>query len=212
MPRHRTDPTRNKKIKPMRVLAAFVSALLLGVLAVTWLVPHKATNMPVVAGIGGPFALVDHHGKAVTDRDYLGKPTLVFFGFTNCPDICPTTLSELTTRLDELGSDADRLNVLFITVDPERDTPQQLGLYLSSFDSRITGLSGTPENISAAMTAYRVYARKIPLEGGDYTMDHTATIYMMNSRGQFIGMMNYREPDTTSRAKLQRLLESGSAS
>src|SRR5262249_33462189 len=98
------------------------------------------------AEIGGPFTLVDHHGMAVRDRDYVGKPTLIFFGFTFCPDVCPTTLLELSNRLQELKSDADRLNVLFITVDPERDTPQRLALYLSSFDRRIIGFSRTPGN------------------------------------------------------------------
>ena len=145
----------------------------------------------------------------MTERDYLGKPSLVFFGFTSCPDICPTTLFELTKGLEELGSDADHLNIVFITVDPERDTPQQLALYLASFDPRITGLSGTPKNISAAMRAYRVYAHKVPLQGGDYTMDHTAAIYMMNSEGQFVGIMDYGEPKATARAKLRRLIDAG---
>ena len=171
-------------------------------LAAVWL-----SGVPAKSGIGGPFALVDHHGRSVSERDYLGKPTLVFFGFTSCPDICPTTLFELTKQLEELGPDADRLNVVFITVDPERDTPQQLALYLASFDPRIIGLSGTRESISVAMRAYRVYARKVPLEGGDYTMDHTAAIYMMNGKGQFVGVMDSGEPKTTARAKLRRLIE-----
>src|SRR5262249_6253388 len=146
-------------------------------------------------------------GKPVTDRDYLGKPTLVFFGYTHCPDVCPSTLLEITNQLQELGADADRLNVLFITVDPERDTPEQLALYLSSFDPRIVGLSGAPENISAAIKAYHVYAKRVPLEDGDYSMDHTATIFMMNSKGQYVGSMHYQAPNTTTRAKLHRLLD-----
>jgi protein SCO1/2 len=162
--------------------------------------------LPKVAEIGGPFSLVDHHGKSVTDRDYLGKPTLVFFGFTHCPNVCPTTLFEITNQLKELGPDADRLNVLFITVDPERDTPQQLALYLSSFDPRITGLTGGPENILAAEKAYHVYAKKVPLEDGGYTMDHTATIAVMNSKGQYVDAMHYQAPSTAMRAKLHRLL------
>jgi protein SCO1 len=158
------------------------------------------------AEIGGPFSLVDHHGKSVTDRDYLGKPTLVFFGFTNCPNVCPSTLLEITNQLEELGPDADRLNVLFITVDPERDTPEQLALYLSSFDPRITGLSGMPENILTAEKAYHIYAKKVPLEDGGYTMDHTATIAVMNSEGQRVDSMHFQAPSATTRAKLQRLL------
>jgi len=160
------------------------------------------------AEIGGPFTLVDHHGMAVTDRDYVGKPTLIFFGFTFCPDVCPTTLLELSNRLQELKSDADRLNVLFITVDPERDTPQRLALYLSSFDRRIIGLSGTRDNIAAIINAYQVYAAKVRLEDGGYTMDHTATIYMMDRKGKYVGTINQREPDASVRAKLRHLLDS----
>ena len=114
--------------------------------------------------------------------------------------------------IQELGTEAVRLNVLFVTIDPERDTPEQLALYLSSFDPHITGLSGTPENIAAVMKGYRVYARKVPLEGGGYTMDHTAAIYMMNGKGQFTGIMNYQEPDASAREKLRRLIDSGGSS
>ena len=116
--------------------------------------------------------------------------------------------SSFRILLKGLGPDADRLNVLFITVDPDRDTPPQLALYLSSFDPRITGLTGTSENIAAAIKGYRVYARKVPLDGGGYTMDHSATIYMMNSKGQFVDVMAYQEPDARASAKLHRLLES----
>jgi protein SCO1 len=164
-----------------------------------------------VLEIGGPFSLVDHHGKRVTDRDYLGKPTLVFFGYTHCPDVCPTTLFELTNQLEELGPDADRLNVLFITVDPERDTPEQLALYLSSFDPRIIGLSGSTEDVSAAMNAYHIYAKKVPLNDGDYSMDHTATIAMMNSKGKYVGAMHYQAPTAITHAKLRRLLDAGNS-
>jgi protein SCO1 len=117
--------------------------------------------------IGGPFTLVNHRGKTVTEQNFLGKPMLVFFGYTFCPDVCPTTLFELSKRLQELGPDADRLNVLFITVDPERDTPEKLGLYLSSFDSHITGLSGTDRNIRAVMSEYRAIGRKVPVSNND---------------------------------------------
>ena len=106
---------------------------------------HQVASPPPRARIGGPFALVDHRGKSVTERDYLGKPALVFFGFTNCPDVCPTTLYQLSNMLDQLKSDADRLNVLFITVDPERDTPQLLKGYVENFGSTFIGLTGTPQ-------------------------------------------------------------------
>jgi protein SCO1/2 len=193
-------------VKTSKIVTPFL-LLALAIAASIWFVlPHTTNGLPTINGIGGPFSLVDHHGKAVTERDYLGKPTLVFFGFTYCPDVCPTTLFELSNRLKELGAYADRINVLFITVDPERDTPQQLALYVASFDERIVGLTGTPENIAAAMKAYRVYAKKILLNDGGYTMDHTATIYMMNSEGRFVGIINHQEPEETTRLKLRRLI------
>jgi len=198
-------------LRNVRTVAAFATLFLVCAITVAWLQIRADNGLLTISGIGGPFTLVDHHGKPVTERDYLGKPTLVFFGFTFCPDICPTTLFELSNQLKGLGADANRLNVLFITVDPERDTPQQLALYVSSFDERITGLSGTPENIAAVMKGYRVYARKIPLKDGGYTMDHTATIYMMNAKGQFVGVMNYQDPEATTRAKLRRLIDEGGA-
>ncbi len=156
--------------------------------------------------IGGPFSLVDHRGVAVTERHYLGKPTLVFFGFTHCPDVCPTTLLELTNRLNALGPDSSRLNVLFVTVDPERDTPKALNSYLSAFHPGITGLTGETAAIDATVAAYRVYAKRVPLDGGDYTMDHTATVFTMDARGQFAGTISYQEAEDTALAKIKRLL------
>jgi protein SCO1/2 len=192
-------------------IGAIVAPILVGAILLGWTYRRDDGGLPKVAEIGGPFSLVDHHGKSVTDRDYLGKPTLVFFGFTNCPNVCPSTLLEITDQLKELGPDADRLNVLFITVDPERDTPEQLALYLSSFDPRIIGLSGTPENILAVEKAYHVYAKKVPLEDGGYTMDHTATIAVMNSKGQHVDAMHFQAPSATTRRKLRRLLDLGNS-
>ena len=202
------NPVNWRNSKRLKIAATFTLLALALAAGIALIHPRNISGFPTINGIGGPFSLIDHHGKSVTERDYLGKPTLVFFGFTYCPDVCPTTLFELSNRLKELGAEANKLNALFITVDPERDTPKQLALYVSSFDERITGLSGTPENIAAAMKGYRVYARKIPLDGGGYTMDHTATIYMMNTKGQFVGVMNYQEPEETARAKLRRLIDS----
>jgi len=207
----RTLPVLGKQAK-FKIALAFLPVALTVALVVGLLQMRSSNGLPPIGGIGGPFKLVDQRGKTVTDKDYLGKPTLVFFGFTFCPDVCPTTLYELTTQLKDLGSAADRLNILFITVDPERDTPEQLALYLSSFDPRITGLSGTSAEIASVMQEYRAFAKKVPLEGGGYTMDHSASIYMMNAKGQFVGLMNYQEPETTMRAKLKRLLDDGATS
>jgi protein SCO1/2 len=159
-----------------------------------------------MADVGGPFSLTDHTGRRVTQADYLGKPTLVFFGFTHCPEVCPTTLFELTTLLGELGAEADRLNVLFVSVDPERDTPAQLALYLQSFDPRIVGLSGTQAEVDAALKAYKAYAKRIPTAEG-YTMDHTASVYLMDAEGRFRSLIDYHEEQDSALAKVRLLLK-----
>ncbi len=151
-----------------------------------------------VPQIGGPFALVDTKGRTVTERDLLGRPSLVFFGFTHCPEVCPTTLMDLTNRMAALGTDADRLQALFITADPERDTPEQMGLYLQSFDPRIVGLSGSRDAVDQAMAAFKVAARKVPLDGGGYTVDHTASVFMMDKAGRFVGLIDYHENEATA--------------
>lgn len=136
--------------------------------------------------VGGPFRLIDHDGKAVTEQDFKGKPILVFFGFTHCPDVCPTALFEMSEILRKLGPDADRMRVLFVTVDPERDTPAVLKDYLSSFEPQIRGLTGDAAAIAAVEKAYGVYSRKIPLDAGGYSMDHTAFVYLMDKDGRYL--------------------------
>jgi protein SCO1/2 len=159
-----------------------------------------------VPQIGGDFTLVDHRGRTVTNRDFLGRPALVFFGFTHCPDVCPTTLFELTQRLKTLGADSERLQVLFITADPERDTPEQMALYLQSFDPHIVGLSGTREQVDGAIAAYKVVAKKVPLAGGGYNVDHTASVFMMDSAGRFAGLIDHHESEEMAVAKMRRLV------
>lgn len=159
------------------------------------------------ASIGGPFALTDQHGATVTQADLQGHPTAMFFGYTFCPDVCPTTLFEMSGWLEELGPDADRLKVYFVTVDPERDTQEALEEYLSAFDPRIRGLTGTPAAIAEMIKAYRIYSRKVPLESGGYIMDHTASIYLLNSDAVFTGTVDYQENPDTALAKLRRLIE-----
>jgi protein SCO1/2 len=157
--------------------------------------------------IGGPFTMTDQTGKTVTEKDFLGKPTLMFFGYTFCPDVCPTTLAEATGWLQTLGPDADKLQIVFVTVDPERDTPAKLAEYLSAFDPRIRGLSGTPEQTKQIIKDYRVYARKVvQKDTSDYLMDHTAAVYLMDKNGQFVGAISYQEPEDKAVAKLKDLL------
>lgn len=152
-----------------------------------WPKPERA---PVSTGetlIGGPFALTDAEGKRRTDADFRGKHMLVFFGFTNCPDFCPTALMTITQALEKLGPKAASLVPIFVTVDPERDTAQQLRNYAQNFDKRIVMLTGTPEEIAAVARVYRVYYAKKPLEkAGEYTMDHSAYIYLMGPDGKYL--------------------------
>jgi protein SCO1/2 len=155
--------------------------------------------------IGGDFALVDQNGKAVTRNDLKGKPTAMFFGFTHCPDVCPTTLAEAGQWLGALGPDAAKLNVVFVSVDPERDTPEALKQYLSAFDERIRGLTGSPEAVQGVVKAFRVYARKVQ-SGASYVMDHTAAVYLMDADQRFVGTINYQEPTEKALGKLKQLV------
>ncbi|NJM54793.1 MAG: SCO family protein [Verrucomicrobiae bacterium] len=137
--------------------------------------------------IGGPFTLTDHTGKRVTNKDFLGRNILVFFGFTYCPDICPSGLAVLTAALDQLGAVADPVTPVFVTIDPERDTPEKMADYIKSFHPRFVGLTGSKDEIAAAVKAYRVYAKKVPDERDPkaYTMDHSSIAYLMGPDGQF---------------------------
>lgn len=132
---------------------------------------------------GGPFTMVDGQGRTVTERDFKGRPLVVFFSFTHCPDVCPTALIEIADLMAALGADADQMTVLFVTVDPERDTREVMRDYAEAFDKRIVGLTGTVEQVAAMAKAWGVYFRKVPTTGGDYTMDHTATVFLVNRRG-----------------------------
>ncbi|MFN0262405.1 SCO family protein [Tepidamorphus sp. 3E244] len=145
--------------------------------------------------IGGPFSLIDDEGNRVTQADYEGRAHLVFFGFTHCPDICPTKLSEATTVLEELGKDAEKLDVLFVTVDPERDTPEVMNEYVGYFHPQVTGLTGTTEEVADMARAYRAYFKKVPLDDGDYTMDHSTVVYLFDHDGNFVGPVSLdRDP------------------
>jgi len=172
------------------LLAFFVSLIVLGGAWFAFDPMGEAGS----SAIGGPFMLTAQDGRAVTEKDLLGGPSLVFFGFTHCPDVCPTALYEIGLIYKAMGKEGDRLKTFFVTVDPERDTPAVIKDYLSGFDMRITGLSGTGEAILGAEKAYRVYAKKIPLETGGYTMDHTAIIYLMDGKGRFLSSLNVDRP------------------
>jgi protein SCO1/2 len=184
-------------------------------LAVGWFVtdgpwgrrPAVATG-PASLAIGGPFALVDQRGRSVTERDFAGRPMAVFFGFTHCPDICPTTLGEFAEYRAALGADADRMHWIFVTVDPARDTPAHLADYIALFDPAVVGLTGSEAQVASAASAFRVSYRRVELEGGGYTMDHTASVFLLDSAGRFAGTIDFKEPAAVALEKL-RLLVAG---
>jgi protein SCO1/2 len=187
------------------VIGAFACGLAL-VLAVIVYFGIKSPIGPAAAAVGGPFRLEDQNGQPVTDQDMKGRPFLVFFGYTHCPDVCPTTLFDISQVLQKLGRDADRTGAIFITVDPERDTPTVLKDYLSNFDPRVRGLTGDANAVNAAIKAYRVYAKKVPLEHGDYTMDHTAIVYLMDKNGRFVAPFNLKQTPDAAATELRKYL------
>jgi protein SCO1/2 len=193
----------SRSVRILVVLAAFVTGAFALTAAVLLLAPPERTKP---SSVGGPFELIDQNGKTVTDADFRGKPFLVFFGFTHCPDICPTTLFEVSEVFNRLGVDAQKVSAIFVTVDPERDTPEKLKLYLSSFHPRISALSGTNEQVEAIKKAYFAYAKRVPLEGGSYTMDHTSIVYLMDKQGKFIAPFNLKRDADAAAADLKRRL------
>jgi protein SCO1/2 len=146
----------------------------------------QASVQTGVADVGGPFSLIDQNGVRTTDQDFRGRYMLVFFGFTYCPDVCPTTLAILAAALDEIGPAAENIVPILITVDPARDTPAALKAYLSSFGPNFVGLTGTKEEIAAAADAYHAFYEILEREGGDYTLNHSTAIYLMGPEGKFV--------------------------
>lgn len=148
------------------------------------------TSISGRAAIGGPFRLVDQHGRPRSDRDFRGRWMLVYFGYTYCPDVCPTTLQEITDALRDLGARGGEVVPVFITLDPERDRPATLRKYLAAFSPRFVGLTGSAQQIGSVARAYHVYYAKHPLPGGGYSVDHASTIYLMSPDGGFAGLLD----------------------
>ena len=185
-----------------------VVAVMVGVLSFRAMAPEGST----VAGfatpeIGGPFELVGTDGRTVTRDDLLGRPHVLFFGYTHCPDVCPTTVWELSEHLKKLGPAGDGLRLVFVSVDPERDTPEVLGEYVSAFDPRIVGLTGSREAVDEAVRVHRAqYRIHPPDEHGDILVDHTASVFLFDADGAFRGTIAYGEPAATAFEKLRRLV------
>src|SRR4029079_5349745 len=195
-----------QSLRVVSVLGAFLCGLAVVLASILFVAGRSSSVGPAIAAVGGPFQLVDQDGKTVSDADMKGRPFLVFFGYTHCPDVCPTTLFEMSQMLHALGPDADRIGALFITVDPERDTPAVIKDYLSSFDPHLVGLTGDPATIAAVAKAYRVYFKKVPLDQGGYTMDHTAIVYLMDKTGRFVSPFSLKRTTDAAAADLRRYL------
>ncbi len=195
-----------RKIRYVLWAAVAILGLMSGIVLVgqreqapTALVPGEA--------FGQPFRLIDHNGAMITEAAFRGQPTLVFFGFTHCPEVCPTTLYELNGWLNKLGSDGATISAYFVSVDPERDTAEILKQYVTAISERIVGITGDPADIAAMLKGFHVYSKKVPLDDGDYTMDHTASIFLLDSAGQFVGTITYDETPENALAKLKRLVD-----
>jgi protein SCO1/2 len=167
--------------------------------------PHPATEDPY----GAPFALTDHNGKAVSEAIFRGSPAAVMFGFTSCPDVCPTTLAEMEAWSRALGSAGKNLRFVFVSVDPDRDTPAVLKDYLSAFNVPVTGITGEPRAVADMLSSHYIYREKVLLDGGDYTMDHSAKILLLDARGRLAGTISPGEDYDNALAKLRQLLGVG---
>ena len=204
MARAPANPPRPPRFAVIAIVLAAVLVVAAGALLALAVreTPRGAAGTALANAIGGPFHLTDQNGKAVSDADLKGKWQLVFFGYTHCPDTCPTALNEIALALDQLGVKRDEVEIVFITVDPDRDTPEVMKAYVQSFDARIIALTGSADAVAQAAKAYRVYYAKHPRGDGEYDMDHSAVIYVMNPDGRFTATFT---PDSTADAIAQRL-------
>ena len=182
-----------------------VGILVVVAAGVFWLTFDWYRSQHTARAFGAPFTLVDQRGEEITEAAFRGAPSVVFFGFTHCPEVCPTTLFELDGWLKQLGDEAKDIRAYFVTIDPERDTPELVNQYVGNVSDRITGIAGEPEKVFAMAKSFGIYWKKVDLKGGDYTMDHTASIIMLDSSGDFAGTIAYGENPDNAIAKLKRL-------
>ena len=198
-----------RKMKKVRLFLWLAVALLGGVM-LFMMVNEKgretAEPNDYAGSVGGPFSLTAPDGSIVTDQTLKGKPFAIFFGFTRCPDVCPTTLSRLTKLRKEMGDDGDKFEIVFVSVDPDYDSPEDVGRYIALFGTPIIGLTGSNKEIADTAKAYHAYYEKVPVEGGDYTIDHSAGVYLMDAEGNLQSIIDYHEKLETSLAKLKRLV------
>ncbi len=168
--------------------------------------PNDRPASNYAASVGGPFALIDTKGATVTDADLRGQPFALFFGYTRCPDVCPTTLAKLARWKKALGPGGKQLRIVFVSLDPDHDSPADIGRYLDLFGVPITGLTGSTAQLAKVVRAYHVYYEKVPAKGGDFTIDHTATVFLMDKDGKLASTIDMAESDSAALAKLDALI------
>ncbi len=195
-----------KLIRNSAWAAVFLIAVSVGVSSVLWYQQADVRTATPAMSVGGDFSLVDTNGNRVTEADFLGKPRAMFFGFTHCPVICPTTLYEASGWLQALGPDADKLTVMFVSVDPARDTPDMLKDYMSAFEDGIVGLTGSQADIDAIVKAYRVFVQKEDPVDGNYNINHTASVYLMDENGRFSGSISPNDEHDVAVERLRKLI------
>ncbi|WP_298955838.1 SCO family protein [uncultured Methylobacterium sp.] len=203
-----TEPRPAPKRAGLAVVGLFGLALA-GIAGTTVALLPRGSRPPAVSVVGGPFRLESSKGGVLDSASLRGRPYLVFFGFTHCPNVCPTTLADLGTLLDEFARQGGDVRAYYITLDPERDTPALMREYMAAFSDRLTGLTGTPEAIAAVARAYRATARKVPLPGGDYTLEHTLMVYMVDRDGGFAGPLDLDAGHGLALKQLHRLAAAG---
>lgn len=196
-------------MKTVRIVLWLTVAVLACVVGWLTLEMSKNRNEMVEAPFGAPFELTDFNGNVITEQAFRGKPSALFFGFTYCPDVCPTTMFELDGWLKTVDPDGTKLQAYLVTVDPERDTADVLKQYISNVTDRVTGITGEPTKVMEMIKGFRVYAKKVPLDetkpDGDYTMDHSASVMLLDSEGRFAGTIAYEENRDVALQKLESL-------
>ncbi|TRL37476.1 SCO family protein [Rhizobium straminoryzae] len=198
-------------MKTIRIVLWIAVALMAGVLGWLTLEMTRSTKEIAEGPFGVPFQLVSQTGAPITEKAFQERPTALFFGFTHCPEVCPTTLFEMNGWLHRVDPDGTKLNAYFVTVDPERDAPDTLKQYITNVTDRVVGISGPVDKVGEMVKGFRVYARKVPVDekdpNGDYTMDHTASVFLLNHGGRFAGTIAYGENPETAVKKLENLLK-----
>ncbi|MET3473532.1 protein SCO1/2 [Novosphingobium sp. 1529] len=203
-----TEPDPKPRRGPLLAGIALAATVAFGLGLAAYLGGHgkPASEATQVTNLGGPFTLIDSNGKPFTQANLAGKPYAIYFGFTRCPDVCPTTLAKMARLRARLGKDGDKFALVFVSVDPGHDKPKDIGQYVTLFGTPIIGLTGTDAQLAAIEKAYGVHVAKVPQPGGDYTIDHTAGVYLMRGDGQFQTLLDHNESDDASLAKLRQLL------